>query len=73
MSWKKVVVCGGVSMALWNGLLLYAGLLVGQNWEMVGGFLAQYNRILVSILGIAGLIVLIRWRRRRNTKGDLTI
>jgi membrane protein DedA with SNARE-associated domain len=73
MSWKKVAVCGGVSMAVWNGLLLYAGLLVGQNWERVGGFLAQYNRMLVFILGIAGLIVLIRWRRRRNTKGDLTI
>ena len=60
-------------MAVWNGLLLYVGLLVGQNWEKVGEFLAQYNRILVAILAIVGLIVLSRWWRRRNTKGDLTI
>jgi len=73
MDWKKVEVCGGVSMAIWNGLLLYAGLMVGQNWGMVGQFLAQYNRILVSILVIAGLVVLSRWWRRRKTKGDLTI
>ena len=73
MSWKKVAVCGGVSMAVWNGLLLYVGLLVGQNWEKVGEFLAQYNRILVAILAIVGLIVLSRWWRRRDTKGDLTI
>lgn len=73
MNWKKVALCGAASMAVWNGLLLYAGLLVGQNWEQVVRWIEQYNRFLA--LGLAGVAVFLigRWWRRRKTKGDLTI
>ena len=36
MGWKPVVGLGLVSMAIWNGLLIYAGLLVGNNWGACG-------------------------------------
>jgi membrane protein DedA with SNARE-associated domain len=73
MSWKKVAVCGAVSMAVWNGLLLYAGLLVGQNWEQVVGWLERYHRFGALVLGALLLLLAGRWWRRRKTKGDLTI
>lgn len=73
MNWKKVALYGFVSMAIWNGLLLYAGLLVGQNWEAVVELMRQYNRILGLLLGLALLFLLGRWWRRRKVKGDLTI
>jgi len=64
MSWERVLVCGALSMALWNGLLLYIGLLVGQNWEDVSLLLKQYNRLLVGVLIVAALVGLWRWRTK---------
>ena len=65
MSWRLVFLCALVSMALWNGVLFYAGLLVGQNWETVTQFLQNYNRV----MGIAFLVLVLffgwrRWGRR---------
>jgi membrane protein DedA with SNARE-associated domain len=65
MAWGKVALYSLISMMVWNGLLLYAGLLVGQNWEAVAALLAQYNRILVSLLAVVGALLVWRWWRRR--------
>jgi len=73
MSWRKVAVYGFISMVVWNGLLLYAGLLVGQNWEGVVKVLEQYNRFFGLILIGVAVVVLRRWWRRRKPKGNLTI
>lgn len=69
MDWKRVALWATVSMAVWNGLLLYAGLLVGQNWGIVVEYLSQYNRVLTVLfaLGIA-LFLRRKWRRRKAGK-----
>ncbi|MEE3258941.1 MAG: DedA family protein [Candidatus Latescibacterota bacterium] len=68
MSWPKVAICGTISMVVWTGLLLYAGLLVGQNWEQVTEVLAQYNRVLVGALVLAGAGLAWRWWRKRSAE-----
>ena len=65
VSLGRVAACGLVSMVAWNGLLFYAGLLVGQNWEQVTGLLAQYNRILLALLALLGAGLGGRWWRAR--------
>ena len=66
MGWRPVLLVGSLSMAVWNGLLLYAGLLVGQNWAVVIDFLGHYNRVLVgALLLLGGLWAWRAWRRRR--------
>ncbi len=64
MSWRRVLICGALSMALWNGVLLYAGLLVGQNWGEILSLLKQYNRVLVGLLIVVALVGLWRWRTK---------
>ncbi len=66
MPWPTVALCGGIGMAVWNGLLLYAGILVGENWEQVAELLAQYNRLLVGILGLVGAVLTWFWWRKRR-------
>lgn len=66
MPWPTVVLCSAIGMAVWNGLLLYAGFLVGENWEQVAEMLAQYNRVLVGILCLVGAVLLGRWWRKRR-------
>ena len=64
MSWKKVAAYGAVSMAVWNGLLLYAGLLVGQHWEKVIYIIEQYNRIFALAVAVLLSLMFVRWRWR---------
>lgn len=66
MPWPTVVLCSLIGMAVWNGLLLYAGFLVGESWEQVAEVLAQYNRVWVGILCLVGAVLLGRWWRKRR-------
>ena len=58
----RVLFAGVLSMMVWNGLLLYVGLLLGQNWGEVSELLRQYNRVLLGafVLGI-GILFVRRW------------
>jgi len=60
----RVFFAGALSMMFWNGLLLYVGLLLGQNWTEVSDLLKQYNRVLLGafVLGI-GFLCVRRWLR----------
>ena len=66
MKWMTVAVCGAISTAAWNGLLLYAGLMVGQNWEQVTGLLKQYNIVLLGLLLLLVVVFLWRWWAKRS-------
>ena len=64
MGWKRALVMALASMLLWNGLLLYAGVVLGQNWEAVTSVLQQYNRIALVAVLVASGALLLRWQRR---------
>ena len=68
MSLKVVAGLGLVSIAIWNGLLLYAGLFLGQNWGRVLGLLEAYNRIWLILLVLFALGLI--WRRRREKRSS---
>jgi membrane protein DedA with SNARE-associated domain len=38
-----------VSALIWNGLLLFAGMMVGKNWEIISDIIAQYNIVLIAL------------------------
>ena len=67
MNWRIVAGLGLVSMAIWNGLLLYAGLLLGKNWTLVLDLLQTYNRIWLILLSLVALYLLWRWWRARRS------
>lgn len=64
----KVALAAMVSIFAWNGLLIWAGLLVGQNWERVIEVLRRYNAIVGTILLLAIVLAAATWwyRRRRG-------
>lgn len=67
MGWRPVAAMGLLSMALWNAGLLYAGSLVGRNWEQVTRLLAQYSHgVTATAIALAAALVLRWWRRSRG-------
>ena len=54
-------------MAIWNGLLIYAGLLVGNNWERAVELLEDYNLTVLAAIATLVVVALIRaFRRQRH-------
>lgn len=65
MDWRRVAAWGLVSIALWNALMFYAGLLVGQHWGKVLEYLQEYNRVLMGLLALGALGLVWRWWQGR--------
>lgn len=53
---------------LWNSLLVYFGLMVGENWQIVVAVLKTYNRVLAILLVVA--LIGFWWWRRKNRRRD---
>jgi membrane protein DedA with SNARE-associated domain len=68
MRWSIVLVSSMVSIAVWNGLLIYGGATVGRNWEQVLELLQRYNIIVGSMVFIAICSMAIWSIIRRRTK-----
>ena len=62
LPWARVMTLGLASMAMWNGVLLYVGMVAGENWESLLPLLKQYNRLVLTAL-VA--IVALLWMRSR--------
>lgn len=56
-----------LSAAVWTTLITYLGAVVGENWAVIGDWLARYSQI-VTVALVVGLAVYFGakvWRRRR--------
>ncbi len=49
----KMTLCVAIGTTLWNSLLVYFGLTVGENWKLVITALQTYNQVVISLALIA--------------------
>lgn len=61
MSMPRFLLFTTLGTAIWSGLLGFAGLQLGENWEQVEGFIAQYQDVVVVLIIIA-LVAFVAWR-----------
>jgi len=61
-----------ISALIWNGLLIYAGMSMGNNWRSVSEYLASYSSALIPIM--MGLIVvgLVIWRFKKKANSNIS-
>ena len=59
-----------VSALIWNGILIYAGTLVGANWESIGGYLSTYSQIVTIVIVTVTIVIVILWYNRKGKKSD---
>jgi len=50
--WRVVSGLGVLSCILWNGVLIYAGSTIGENWQRVTYWIERYNVLVFTIIGI---------------------
>jgi len=61
-----------VSALIWNFLLLYAGMKLGENWQVIGSYLAGYSRVVTALLVVVIMVFLGRFfynRSRMHERG----
>ena len=57
-----------ISALIWNGILIYAGTLVGVHWESIEVYLSTYSQIVAGLLIIGVVIIIILWLNRKGEK-----
>jgi membrane protein DedA with SNARE-associated domain len=56
-----------VSALIWNGLLLFAGMLVGKNWSIISDIISQYNTILIVLtISIVGYVIYRKFYKKNS-------
>jgi membrane protein DedA with SNARE-associated domain len=68
---RPVLLASTVSAVIWCGLIAWLGFIVGDNWEIVGEYLAVYGRVVfwVVFVGVA-LYVGRRFLRRKKALSE---
>jgi len=62
-----VVILSVVSALIWNGLLLFAGMMVGHNWEIISDIISQYNKVLIALtVFVIGYLVYRKYYKKRK-------
>ncbi|MBS11296.1 MAG: hypothetical protein CME19_06815 [Gemmatimonadetes bacterium] len=55
-----------IGTMLWNTLLVYFGIMVGENWQLVIEVLQTYNQVVISLAVIGGVIYYVLKRRKER-------
>jgi len=57
----------GIGTILWNSILVYFGLKVGENWQLVITALQTYNQVVISLAVVVASVYYGRryWKKRR--------
>ena len=53
---------------LWNSLLVYFGLMVGENWAFVIEVMNAYNRVVIGLMVAAGIAFYIWYRKKKKAE-----
>ena len=66
MHWRTFAIFNFLGAVLWVTVISVAGYLFGRHWERVADIMKNVN--IVVFVGIAALIAIVWYRRRRSTR-----
>jgi membrane protein DedA with SNARE-associated domain len=66
----KTFFCALISALLWNTLIIYIGMKLGDNVELIDRYLSTYRNIILLLMGVIAVIFITRHliNRRRKTR-----
>jgi membrane protein DedA with SNARE-associated domain len=60
-----VLILALASAAIWNGGLIFAGLLVGKNWQIIVTIITRYNQVIIILLFVIVIVLFIYKKRKK--------
>lgn len=66
MNFGITILLSAVSSLVWNGLLIYFGMLAGSNWREIDRYIALYGYILLPIFVLIALFFAYKWYRDKK-------
>ena len=70
----KTFLSATLSAILWNGLIIYIGMKLGDNVELIDHYLSTYRNIILMIMGVIAVILITRHvilrQRKKRISGD---
>lgn len=67
MPFVKFLLLSTAGTLIWNSILIFIGIRVGENWESILRYLDVYSYVIYALLAVA-LILYVIWRKRRKQK-----
>ena len=65
----RTFIYAAVSSFVWNALLIFLGIQLGNNLELVDKYLSKYSQIILAVTTVIIIIVLIRfWIKKKKSK-----
>ena len=65
----RTFIYAAVSSFIWNAILIFLGIQLGNNLELVDKYLSDYSQIILAITAVVIIIVLIRfWMKKKKSK-----
>ena len=66
-----VIALSLLSALIWNGLLIFAGMLVGTHWEIISNIVSRYNQVLI-VLTVLFIVYFIYSKYKKKKSSDRT-
>lgn len=65
----RTFIYAGVSSFVWNAILIFLGVQLGNNLELVDKYLSEYSQIIFAITALIIIFVLVRfWMKKKKSK-----
>jgi len=65
----RTFVYAAVSSFFWNAVLIFLGVMLGRNLDLVDHYLSEYSKIILVVMALVIIFVLIRfWLKKKKTK-----
>jgi membrane protein DedA with SNARE-associated domain len=68
MKTAPTIAYSALSSLIWNGLLLYLGLVFGDHWQLVDNYIAQYGKIFIPIFALVGIYFIFKFFKNKTKK-----
>lgn len=64
----KTFICSAISAFLWNAVIIFAGMKIGQNADMIDFYLSAYSNIIISLTLLVATFFIFRFFYKRRKK-----
>lgn len=61
---SQTIINALISSALWNSILLFMGWFIRDNWQVIGGYLSTYGKVILVCIGVL-ILARIMWSKKK--------